>query len=79
MQITIDIDAKTLNAWQAGARRNRLSLSKWLKKNVPTDLETELKEEWPENYFSLFGVLEDDDIQEPAEIPFSEDTIRESL
>jgi hypothetical protein len=43
------------------------------------DLIKELKHEWPENYFSLFGSLDEEDLVEPPEIPFEYDSKRENL
>ena len=34
---------------------------------------------WPEDYFSLFGALDEGDLVEPREIPFKHDSNRENL
>ncbi len=62
-QISIQVDA------------NNTSVSKWIEDRV----HRELKQEWPENYFSLFGILDEGDLVEPSEIPFIHEGKRESL
>ncbi|MGD2084602.1 MAG: DUF2281 domain-containing protein [Candidatus Aminicenantes bacterium] len=37
------------------------------------------EESWPEEYFSLFGALDEGDLVEPREIPFKHDSNRENL
>jgi hypothetical protein len=73
--ITIQLDADTLRILKSEASKNHLSVSKWIKKHVLRGL----KQKWPEDYFSLFGSLAEDDLVEPQEIPFKYETTKESL
>jgi hypothetical protein len=74
-QISIQVDANTLKALEMTAARNRTSVSKWIKDRIRLGL----RQEWPENYFSLFGSLDEDDLIEPPEIPFEYEAQREHL
>jgi hypothetical protein len=74
-QISIQLDARTLKALEIIASRNQTSVSTWIKDRIRIGL----KQDWPENYFSLFGSLDEDDLIEPPEIPFEYETQREHL
>jgi len=66
-QVSIQLDVNTLRALETTAARNRTSVSKWIKDRIRIGL----KQEWPENYFSLFGSLDEEDLVEPPEIEYS--------
>ncbi len=74
-QISIQLDASTLKTLEMTAAKNRTSVSKWIKDRIRIGL----KQEWPENYFSLFGLLDEEDLVEPPEIPFEYEAQREHL
>jgi hypothetical protein len=74
-QVTIQLDDRAFKALETAAVQSHTSVSKWIEKHIIQ----ELKFEWPENYFSLFGSLDEDDLVEPAEIPFKYDSKRENL
>ena len=74
-QVTIRFDDSTFKALETAAVQSHTTVSKWIEKRIIQ----ELKFEWPENYFSLFGSLDDDDLVEPPEIPFKYDSKRENL
>lgn len=74
-QISFQLDARTLKAVEMTAARNHTSVSKWIRDRIRIGL----KQEWPENYFSLFGSLEEDDLTEPPEVPFEYEAQREHL
>lgn len=74
-EISIQLDETTLKALEARAARRHLTVAGWIKERI----NAEIKKEWPENYFSVFGSLSDCDLEEPAEIPPNYDAKRESL
>jgi hypothetical protein len=74
-QISIQLNESTLKALEITASKNHTSVSKWIEDRI----HHELKQEWPENYFSLFGSLDEDDLSEPPEIPYKYETNREDL
>lgn len=74
-QVNIQLDLSTFRSLEMIALRRNTSVSQWIKDRV----KTELKQEWPKNYFSLFGALKEGDLDEPQEIAFSNDSQREKL
>lgn len=74
-QINIQLDKGTLKALERTAAKSHTTISKWIKNHIKLELE----KEWPEDYFSLFGVLDEEDLFEPPEIPFEFETNRERL
>jgi hypothetical protein len=74
-QISIKLDASTLKTLETVAAKRHTSVSNWIKERIHVGL----KQEWPENYFSLFGILDEDDLSEPAKIPFEYNSHREQL
>ncbi len=76
-QITIEVDSATFNKLKRYATKNHTSISAWIKSRI---LKVKgLKKEWPEDYFSVFGAINDEDLVEPIEIPFEYDSKRENL
>jgi len=75
IQICIQLDDSTVKMLEFTAARNNTSVSEWIKDRI----HKELKFEWPDHYFSLFGVLGEEDLSEPMEIPFKHDIQREEL
>ncbi len=74
-QISIQLDASTLKMLESTAARSHTSVKEWIKDRIYRGL----KQEWPEDYFSLFGSLDEEDLYEPSEIPFSYESSREEL
>lgn len=73
--ITIHLEDSTFKAVETAAVQSRTSVPEWVEKCILQ----ELKHNWPENYFSLFGSLDEDDLVEPSEIPIDYDSKRERL
>jgi hypothetical protein len=46
------------------------------RENKKTNIACDKKESWPEDYFSVFGALDEGDLVEPREIPFKHDSNR---
>lgn len=74
-QVSIQFDPGTFKVLEMLAAKRHTSISKWIKESI----QKEIKQEWPESYFSLFGILGEDDLAEPPEIPFNYDSQREEL
>lgn len=77
-EIIIQIDDGTMRLLEKTAAREHLTVSQWIKECILRGLKPET-DQWPEGYFSLFGSLEDEEFEEPPEIPFDYDAKRESL
>lgn len=74
-QLSLYIDRVTLDKIDTIAKRNHVSVSKW----VGNSIRKFLKEEFPEDYFSLFGSIHDATFNKPESLSFTDDTARESL
>ncbi|HLP57552.1 MAG TPA: hypothetical protein VK186_01925 [Candidatus Deferrimicrobium sp.] len=74
-QISIQLDASTIKKLESTAAKNRKSVTEWIKDRIYLGL----KQDWPEDYFALFGSLDEDDLSEPPDIPFSYESSREEL
>ncbi len=74
-QLTIYLDAESLRKIEDAAASEKSSVSKWVKNRLVQSLENQ----WPANYFSLFGSLAENDLQTVPTLDFSQDTARESL
>jgi hypothetical protein len=76
-QLSLYIDAKTLSKLQEAAKINNTSVSKWVNKK----LKEELLHNWPDNYQSLFGSINDESFtaEHINDLSFSDDAEREPL
>jgi hypothetical protein len=71
-QISLYIDDETLMKVKRLAEKNHTTISKW----VGTKLKRHLKEEYPEDFFELFGSVADHSFKRPEELSFDSDTKR---
>ena len=71
-QVSLYIDKETLEKIEERAHKNHISISKW----VGNNLKRLIQDDYPEDFFGLFGSIEDDSFARPAEINFAEDTTR---
>jgi len=74
-QISLYIDKDTLNKIQSAANKEKLSISKWVGKN----LKKVVRDEYPEGYFALFGSINDDTFNSPDSLSFKADSRRKRL
>jgi hypothetical protein len=74
-QLTIYLDNDTINKIEKAASDANVSVSKW----VRDKLELILENDWPESYFTVFGTLNDNDIDEPEELHPCNDIKRETI
>ena len=74
-QISLYIDDETLKKVGRAAKLENKSISKW----VSSRIKTSLSNSWPQDWFTLFGSLNDETFKEPDELNFSEDSKREKL
>ncbi|HOJ27556.1 MAG TPA: toxin-antitoxin system, antitoxin component [Spirochaetota bacterium] len=73
-QISLYIDKETLEKIEKAAAKERISISKWVGKNI----KKVIQEEYPEGYFDLFGSITDKSF-DIKELSFDQDLKRESL
>ena len=62
-QLSLYFDESTLKLLEKAAKNNNLSVSKWVKSKVLRSLE----EEWPNNYFALFGAIDAPTLKRPPQ------------
>ena len=74
-QLSLYVDEKTLKKIEKAARLENTSISKW----VTGKLTQYLDNNWPDNYISLYGSIEDDSFCAEEIKDFSSDIDREEL
>lgn len=74
-QLTVYIDEETRKKIEMAAKNANSSVSQWVKAR----LTEALQQNWPENYFELFGSLGKSDLERPPELGFENDAPRQSL
>lgn len=76
-QLSLYIDAETLNKLEVAAKIDRTSVSKWVTERLKEDL----IHNWPSNYQSLFGSIRDESfgVDKIHDVSFSVDSERETL
>lgn len=74
-QISLYVDHGTLHKIEEMAKKNHTSISKW----VGTKIRTFLENEYPADFFSLFGSIQDASFKKPKTLNFSDDTKRETI
>lgn len=74
-QLSLYLDKKTYNQLQEATKIEKTSISKWVSRKI----KSVLQEEWPENYFKLFGSLTDVSFQVKPPLKFKNDAKRHKL
>lgn len=74
-QISLYVDEETFKKVGRAAKLENKSISKW----VSSRIKTSLNNSWPEDWFSLFGSLNDETFKEPNELDINADSKREML
>lgn len=74
-QISLYVDKETLKKVNKAANLSNKSVSEW----VAHKIKYTLKMNWPEGYFSLFGIVKDRTFKRPPKKSFSNDIKRETF
>jgi len=74
-QLSLYMDAETLSKIETAAKINNISISKW----VSERLKESLANKWPDNYYTLFGSINDESFSVEKIEGFSTDIEREKL
>ena len=74
-QLSLYLDEKTLKLVQQSAKLSRISVSKW----VANQLKAQLHNEWPQEYFKLFGAIADPSFGRSEPMTTADDVPREAL
>jgi hypothetical protein len=71
-QISLYIDEKTLQKVESAAKRQHLSISKW----VAEQIRAKVDPIYPVNYENLYGSIDDDTFTAPSKLNFDQDANR---
>lgn len=74
-QISLYIDEPTLKKVENAAKRQKLSISKWVAEQIRARVEPV----YPADYERLFGSIDDDKFTAPLDIAFAADSGRENF
>jgi hypothetical protein len=74
-QISLYIDEETLRKVEDAAKRQHLSISKWVSEQIRSKIDPV----YPAGYEDLYGSVGEADIRRPVEVGFEEDSKREAL
>jgi len=74
-QLTIYLDDSSLQRVKSAARRERRSVSRWVKEKLIRQFD----QVWPDGYFDLLGSLADEVLERPTQPTFAADCKRERL
>ena len=74
-QVSLYIDKETLEKIEMFAQKSHTSISKW----VGNTLKRLIKDDYPDDFFGLFGAIQDASFDKPADLSFSADTKRVCL
>ena len=71
-QVSLYIDKETLNKIEHLAQKNHTSISKW----VGNNLKRLVKDDYPDDFFNLFGAITDQTFIRPESLAFCNDSER---
>jgi hypothetical protein len=74
-QVSLYIDKETLFKIEQIAKKNRISISKWVGNNIKQII----KKDYPDGFFELFGAIQDASFNKTEAMPFNADTKRISI
>lgn len=74
-QISLYIDENTLRKVEIAAKKQRISISRWVTQLIRSRVEPE----YPPHYEDLFGSIQDESFAAAPEIPFAADAPREEM
>lgn len=74
-QLTVYVDGQTFKKITLAAKKEHVSISRWVKSR----LSKSLTDTWPEHYFELFGAASDCTFERPDQGSFEQDIPRAKL
>ncbi|MCG6146531.1 toxin-antitoxin system, antitoxin component [Leptospira bandrabouensis] len=74
-QLSLYIDQDTLKKIELAAKKEKVSISQWVKGKLQSSFE----KKWPENFFQLYGSIEDNSFNKPESLDFKNDNKREAF
>ncbi|TGL57045.1 toxin-antitoxin system, antitoxin component [Leptospira kemamanensis] len=74
-QLSLYIDQDTLKKIELAAKKEKVSISQWVK----VKLQNSFEKKWPEHFFQLYGSIVDDSFDKPAPLHFKNESPRDSF
>jgi hypothetical protein len=74
-QVSLYLDKETLDRIGQLARKGGVSISRW----VGDNLKRLIRDEYPEEFWGVFGAVQDESFTRPEELSPSSDSLRVSL
>ncbi|MCW7470528.1 toxin-antitoxin system, antitoxin component [Leptospira kanakyensis] len=74
-QLSLYIDQETLKKIELAAKKEKVSISQWVKGKLQSSFE----KKWPDNYFQLYGSIEDESFKRPDSLSLKNDSKRETF
>ena len=74
-QVSLYIDKETLEKIAQRAQKNGVSVSRWVGEN----LRRLMRDDFPDDFWAVFGAINDDAFHRPDELSLASDSKREKL
>ncbi|MCZ8342515.1 MAG: toxin-antitoxin system, antitoxin component [Leptospira sp.] len=74
-QLSLYIDQETLKKIELAAKKEKISISQWVKGKLQSSFE----KKWPDNYFQLYGSIDDKSYKKPDSLSFKDESKREAF
>lgn len=74
-QVSLYIDKETLEKITQLARKNSISVSRWVGEN----LRRLMRDDFPDDFWDVFGAIKDDSFSRPDALSLASDSKREQL
>lgn len=71
-QLSLSLDQDTFKKIVLAARKEKVSISQWVKMKLQNSFEGK----WPEHFFQLYGSIEDESFQKPVPLHFKQEDER---
>ncbi|MCW7490914.1 toxin-antitoxin system, antitoxin component [Leptospira meyeri] len=74
-QLSLYLDQDTLKKIELAAKKEKVSISQWVKGKLQNSFE----KKWPDNFFQLYGSIDDKSFDKPDSLSFKDDSKREEF
>lgn len=74
-QLSLYLDQETLKKIELAAKREKVSISQWVKGKIQDSFE----KKWPDHFFELYGSIDDTTFDKPKSLSLKNDNKRESF
>lgn len=71
-QVSLYIDAKTMEKIESEAKKANVSISSWVRSKIKSSL----SEDWPKKHIDLFGAIQDGSFKRPENLHYKNDATR---